>query len=252
MKYWLFTLALLSQLASCKSAFAQKSITNQQLLWVDAKLVYNLAAKWSISSEFGERLYWFPNRHHQALTRHLLRYKAQPKHWFEFGGAYFSHAGPSTAFEPIDLFQNELRAQVGYINKIEVTPTFKIENRYWAEARFFGSTQEKMAFSNYRFRYKLQFNVQLMPKHNVFAYNEIHLNAGKNIVYNTFNQNRISAGYSFQLNSRLTISASYLYWFQQRSSGTEYHSRHITRLSALYKLNEKRSSDKSKKNRDQF
>lgn len=237
MKYWLITFALLSQLASYNQLFAQKNVEQQQLLWLDAKLVYAFNQKWSLSSEFGERLYWFPNRHHQALTRHLIRYKAQPNHWFEFGGAYFSHADPSTGFEAISTFSNEVRTQIGYINKIQLNDKLKLENRYWAEARFFGSTQQKMAFRNFRFRYKFQANFQIKPKHSVFAYNEIHLNAGKQIVLNTFNQNRISAGYTYRVNPKLLVTASYLYWFQQRSSGVDYHARHITRLSVLYKLN---------------
>ena len=68
------------------------------------------------------------------------------------------------------------------------------------------------------------------------VYEEILLNAGKSIVKNTFDQNRVYAALQYGINPKIAIELGYLNSFQQRSSGIDFYNRDIIRLSIFHKL----------------
>ena len=69
-----------------------------------------------------------------------------------------------------------------------------------------------------------------------FENEEILLNAGKSIVKNTFDQNRIYAALQYGINQKIAIELGYLNSFQQRASGVDYYDRDIIRFSIFHKL----------------
>lgn len=60
---------------------------------------------------------------------------------------------------------------------------------------------------------------------------EIYINFGKNIINNYFDQNRISGGISFMVNSHDNLVLSYMNLFQQLSAGNQYKNYNVIRLS---------------------
>ena len=74
---------------------------------------------------------------------------------------------------------------------------------------------------NWRFRYNLLITVPLKGKeigpHTPFAVfnNEVHVNAGKNIVNNYFDQNRLFLGLGYQFTKHFNAHLGYMYIFQQ-------------------------------------
>lgn len=60
--------------------------------------------------------------------------------------------------------------------------------------------------------------------------NEILLNFGNTIVYNTFDQNRFFVGFAFHTNATDNIQVGYLNVFQQLASGNNYRSLSVARL----------------------
>ena len=68
------------------------------------------------------------------------------------------------------------------------------------------------------------------------VHEEILLNAGKSIVKNTFDQNRIYAALQYGINQKIAIELGYLNSFQQRASGVDYYDRDIIRFSIFHKL----------------
>ena len=72
---------------------------------------------------------------------------------------------------------------------------------------------------------------EIAPK-TVFAAltNEVFLNFGDKIVYNTFDQNRIFAGFGYQFTSHLNAQLGYMNVYQQEASGNNYFSTHAIRL----------------------
>jgi len=65
---------------------------------------------------------------------------------------------------------------------------------------------------------------------------EILLNAGKSIVHNVFDQNRIFVSLNYQFSNNLSAEAGYMNAYQERSSGTQFNNSNIYRFSIFHKL----------------
>jgi hypothetical protein len=89
---------------------------------------------------------------------------------------------------------------------------------------------------NYRLRYNMAFYVPLKGKEIVaktpFAIiaNEVFVNFGRQIVYNTFDQNRFFVGLGYQITAHMNVHLGYMNIFQQETSGNNYFSTHAVRL----------------------
>lgn len=89
---------------------------------------------------------------------------------------------------------------------------------------------------NYRVRYNLRFEIPLEKKEktpgnlSLVAYDEIDINAGKEIVNNYFDQNRLYAGLKFRTGASTNVQLGYLNIFQQQSASNQYKSIQLIRL----------------------
>ena len=101
--------------------------------------------------------------------------------------------------------------------------------------------QDGNTFS-YRLRYNLSFFIPLKGKEIVaktpFAVvmNEVFIGFGKNVVYNTFDQNRFFAGVGYQFTPHLNAHLGYMNIFQQEPTGSRYMITHAIRLFAFHTL----------------
>ncbi|MBL0151983.1 MAG: DUF2490 domain-containing protein [Chitinophagaceae bacterium] len=59
--------------------------------------------------------------------------------------------------------------------------------------------------------------------------NELHINFGKEIVYNYFDQDRFFTGVQYHVNSHDSFQFGYQYVFQQLASGSSYKKSHVIR-----------------------
>jgi hypothetical protein len=95
---------------------------------------------------------------------------------------------------------------------------------------------------NYRLRYNLSFFIplkgkELAPKTPFLAVmDEMFLNFGKKIVYNTFDQNRFFVGVGYQFTSHLNAQLGYMNVWQQEASGKTYMSTNAIRLFVFHTL----------------
>ena len=98
----------------------------------------------------------------------------------------------------------------------------------------------------YSFNWKVRYNFfaafplakkAFAPKSWSFILNdEVHINAGKEIVYNYFDQNRFFAGFSYHLNAHDNIQLGYLNLFQQLAAGNSYKMIHAARIFYFHNL----------------
>ena len=99
---------------------------------------------------------------------------------------------------------------------------------------------------NFRVRYNLSFMVPLKGKEMAarvpFAVviNELFVNLGQRIVYNTFDQNRLFAGFGYNFTQHLNCQFGYLNVYQQESAGNIYAVSHSIRLALLHSLDLRR------------
>jgi len=81
---------------------------------------------------------------------------------------------------------------------------------------------------NYKVRYNLWYEVPLSKKGIVpgalsFIFNdEVHINFGKQIINNYFDQNRFFVGLKYQTNAHDNLQAGYMNLFQQLATGNKY------------------------------
>jgi hypothetical protein len=97
---------------------------------------------------------------------------------------------------------------------------------------------EKLDGYNYTFRARYNFSFfiplkgkEMAPK-TPFALilNEVFLNFGDEVLYNTFDQNRLFVGFGYQFTSHLSTQLGYMNIYQQEGSGNNYVSTHAIRL----------------------
>jgi hypothetical protein len=120
------------------------------------------------------------------------------------------------------------------------------------EQRFSGKVVNDVLLNDYNFTYRLRYNfsfsVPLKGKSIVaktpFAVmaNEVFINLGKNVVYNTFDQNRFFIGGGYQFTPQLSAQLGYSNIYQQDASGLNYTSAHAVRLFFFHNL-DLRNSD---------
>ena len=125
------------------------------------------------------------------------------------------------------------------IGRITLVHRFQVEERFFHNA----NKEELLPGTTYywRFRYKIQGEHIFWKKENQFlkaiVYDELMINGGKNVVKNTFDQNRIYAALHYGINKKIALELGYLNSFQQRSSGIDYFNRDIIRFTFFHKIN---------------
>lgn len=220
---WILTLVL-------TKTNAQKDIETQHLLWTRCSLKLKINEKYQIGQEIEERVYWFPFRQHQFVSRTQLDRKLG-KGWNTGAGVTFLNQSiPHDPLSTTYYNQLEIRPHFELAYKQEISEKLSLHHRYWSEFRFFEQPNDTYKYNNIRLRYKLELRYSLNHQLTFKAFDEIHINVGKNVIQNTFDQNRYGASFQYMPLEKLGFELGYLNWFQQRKSGTDFYNRHIVRL----------------------
>lgn len=123
---------------------------------------------------------------------------------------------------------------------LNVSQAFRIEQRFRGKVED-GELSGEYIF-NWRFRYNFSFTIPLKgralkPKTPFLLFSdEIHINAGKNIIYNYFDQNRFFAGIGYQFTPQLNAHLGHLFIFQHESTPGRYLHIHALRLFVIHNL----------------
>ena len=70
----------------------------------------------------------------------------------------------------------------------------------------------------------------------LFFNNEIHINAGRQIVNNYFDQNRLAIGMGYPFTAHLNVQLAYLDVFQQLPAGNKYVNINAVRIFVFHNL----------------
>lgn len=224
------------------NAQTEKKIDNQTILWSRYYNQLTLNDKWSLHSEFDNRLFLNPVTENLFVIRSQARYKLNSTVELGTGFAYFAVATQDPE-NTSDFLTPEYRGQQDIvwkntIGKINLSQRFQVEERFIRNA----SKTELLDGStfNWRFRFRIQAEYEIWKKNNHFlktiVHEEILLNAGKSILKNTFDQNRIYLAFQYGLNQNIALELGYMNSFQQRASGIDYFNRDIIRFSFIHKL----------------
>jgi Protein of unknown function (DUF2490) len=220
-----------------------KQVSQQNLYWLRYSSQISFSPKLSLQSEIENRRFFKHNRQHHFIFHNRLHYKFSRVE--VAGGFTYSWQSPQDPESMSQLTVPELRTvqelhyQTSASKKLSITHRFRVDERFIRRSDGI-KLLEGYEF-NWRFRYRLLASLKLdifsenQPTQIKLA-NEIMVNAGKNILYNQFDQNRVIIAFEQNLNARTSIEFSYIYWYQQRTSGFQYYQRDISRLTLSQKF----------------
>ena len=192
-----------------------KEITKQNLLWFAYFNTIEFKPKWSTTFDVQERIFTDKLKQHQLVFRGQLNFKL-PKQWFVSAGFTYFLQSPHDPYSTSTLMIPELRPHIQFSNRNDVTEKLFLQHQYRVGKRFFRNTADNELISgfstNFRFRYQISFNYVVFSINNkpvtLRLNNEIHVNAGKTIVNNVFDQNRIYIGMNFKISAKYFASIS--------------------------------------------
>lgn len=235
-----FFLILTSQILLAQT---EKNVDHQSLLWARYYNLLTINEKWSVHSEFDNRIFINPVEENLYEFRVQGRYKINENIEVGAGFAYFS-----TATQTPEITFNfripEYRGQQDIIWKQDFNQ-FALFQRFQVEERFFHNSNNEGLLSGttffWRFRYKIQGEYNFWKKEaqylKAIVNDELMINGGENVVKNTFDQNRIYAAFQYGINKNIALELGYLNSFQQRVSGADYFDRDIIRFTFYHKIN---------------
>jgi Protein of unknown function (DUF2490) len=235
---------LLLFLLSSITAVSQKNITNQSLYWLRYYNQLSINKKLTWHNEIDDRRFFDANKQHHLIMHSRLHYKFFQNVDAALGMTY-SLQSPQDPASTSELVIPELRPvqEINIVNP--VTKKFSLQHRFRIEERFIHKNDGKTLLDgydfNFRFRYRLQVNyiiskIEEKKPLTLKIAEEIMVNAGEHIVYNSFDQNRLYVGFEKSLGKGFSAELGYLYWFQQRSSGNQYFERDIMRFTLYHKI----------------
>jgi hypothetical protein len=132
--------------------------------------------------------------------------------------------------------------------KVRTMQYLRLEERFRRKIQDADHLGEGYNF-NFRVRYNFLLQVPLSKKGPVpgtfsfIANDEVHINFGKEIVYNTFDQNRFFLGFAYHTTKSDNLQFGYLNVFQQLSSGSSYRSMNGARISYFHNLDLRKKSE---------
>ncbi len=242
-------LNLLFSLLTVK-AFAQKEVIKegQNLLWARYHLTWNCSDKWAWVNEVDNRVF-ISNFHNAQLIAHShLHYKISNETEASIGITY-SQTNPVDPETKNPLSVPEIRPFQEYYLKQKMSKKFGIQHRFRLEERFFRNNngQELVAGLNFNMRYRYQLALNYLANKNftIKAVEELFVNSGKNIVYNTFDSNRLYFALNYKICKGFSTELGYLKSIQQTRNGKTYVDRNNIRFTIYHTIRNRSKTDKS-------
>jgi hypothetical protein len=226
------TMAQTKQTASVQQVwlgyFNQTRFSNKWGAWVDV----HLRTKEEFFTNFS-----------QSILRVGLTYYVTDDAKLTAGYAYVSHfpaENHSNITQPEHRPWQQLQWHTRF-PKLRIMQWFRLEERW---RRKILDDNELASGYNFNFRARYNFFAQLplskrrfQPKTVSFLVNdELHVNFGKQIVNNYFDQNRFFLGFNYHVNKHDNLQFGYMNVFQQLAAGNRYRSNHVGRLFYFHNL----------------
>jgi len=225
-----FLLLLISLISTRAQSF--KTI-NQSVIWGGLTVVKQMENDWRLSAVMEERRYLQNFRAQQRIHFKMGVDKKYNEKWlFDAGIWIFSIYGPADADLQVSDETHEWRLYLS--GRYALNPRWalqlKSELRTFmedgAESHFDGGLRENNFI---RERLKIIFSQPITNKLKFTASEEVHLNVANTSgqAFQSFDQNRFAAKFSYRFSSMIKVNLGYLYWFQPTGAVSEYFSRHI-------------------------
>jgi hypothetical protein len=186
---------------------------------------------------------YFFTAFYQSIARAGITYFVNDNTRLTAGYAYVTtYKGDSHPF----VAQPEHRPwqQVQWLNRyprLRLMQWFRLEEKF--RRRVVNGSE---LASGYNFNYKIRYNFFLQAPLSRKAFapntlsfvvnNEVHVNFGKQVVYNVFDQNRFFLGFAWHTSKTNNLQFGYMNLFQQLPAGNQYKMIHAARVFYFHNL----------------
>jgi hypothetical protein len=240
-------LATILSFAGQNKIFAQvptvtKHIEDREQLWLAYFNQTRLSNKFGLWTDIQYRMTEnFAQRPFQLLIRPAVTYYIKDNLRLNVGYSHITHY-PAEGMRTT-RYEHRPWQQIWWNQKYTGLTTLqwlRFEQRF--NERVVADIKEDGYNYNFRVRYNFSFFIPLKGKEmkakTPFASigNELFLNFGERVIYNTFDQNRLFVGFGYQFTSHTNLQFGYLNVYQQESSGSNYLSLHAIRLAVFHNL----------------
>jgi hypothetical protein len=234
-----YTLIIIYLLLICSTAFSQqaKQVNYQTQLWASINSNIRISSKWGIVADAHVRRTNFAADPSFYFARVGASYRIN-EHFNAVAG--YAHMWQANALKDQFVYGNENRVyeQLQFINKwnkFGYTLRFRNEHR-WQQKLINGEKSGDTRYTN-RVRFLAGFNYQVfknpyLPK--LMLADEVCIQFGKEVVYNTFDQNRFTIGIFQKINDHLSFDLGYMLVYQHKYSGYQYDHNNTLRLFFYY------------------
>jgi len=219
----------------------EKSVHSREQLWLGAFNQTRFSERWGLWLDIHYRMSdHFLDRRFQFLFRPALTYYIHDHLRINLGYALVQHF-PAKGVHEVRT-EHRPWQQISWNQKFPKLSTLqwiRLEQRF--NERMDPDTRDRYNY-NFRVRYNMAFLIPLKGKDmrpkTPFAaiMNEVFLNFGDRIVFNTFDQNRFFAGLGYPFTSHTNVQFGYMHIYQQEASGDNYLATHTLRLSFAHAL----------------
>lgn len=226
----------------CSYGFAQKHIERVNQAWAAYLNQTRLSDRWGFTADFHVRTREdFFSQVSTTITRAGITYYATDELRLTAGYGYINHFSDGTRqWEHRPWQQVSLNSK---LQKASVSQYLRFEERY-----------RKRVSEGYDFNYRLRYNVLLMiplsrqafapGTFSVAVNDEVHLNMGKQVIRNYFDQNRFFVGFAYHIRPKNVLQFGYLNVFTQLPSGNEYRSVYAPRVYFYHNIDLRKNKGK--------
>jgi hypothetical protein len=232
----LLTLVFFSLSVSAIFGQASKQTADVQQIWLGYFNQTRLSDKFGVWADLHLRTKEnFTDNFSQSIARAGLTYYLGDNTKLTAGYAYVSHfaaEGHSKITQPEHRLWQQLQWHTKYA-KTRMMQWLRLEEKYRRKVLNDSTLADGYSF-NYKVRYNLFYEIPFSQKPGnklSFVLNdEVHINFGKQIIFNYFDQNRFFAGFKFNTGKHDNVQLGYMNLFQQLASGNKFRSNHVIRV----------------------
>lgn len=236
---WIFSVLMFFVPAfAVAQASTEKQVNQQYQFWTSINSVYRFNEKWGMLADFHIRRNNFMADPSFYFLRGAANYWIKDNMTVALG---YGHMWLAPTKEGWHTFANENRIYQQF-QVITKSGRSNILQRARNEQRWQQKIVDDKRTDEYKFtdrvRYLFSYNYILFRKDkylpSLVVADELAIQFGKEVVYNTFEQNRIFLGIKQNISPNLSFDFGYMNVYQQKSTGYQYDMNHTMRLFFYY------------------
>lgn len=227
-----------------KEILAQKQIQKLQQIWTAYSNQTRISNKWGLWFDAHFRTKDdFVDGVSQLIIRPGLTYYVNDATKLTGGYAYvriYPVDGHTQVTQPEHRPWQQLQWNTKY-GRNRTMQWLRLEERFRRKIQNDSTLADGYSF-NFRMRYNILWQIPLSGgqiKKGAFSFilnDEVHINFGKQVTYNYFDQNRFFLGFAYHTNEVDNVQFGYMNLFQQLPAGNRYRSIDAARVSYFHNI----------------